>query len=153
VPAEHQLGVRQFKKAVSRESQRIGRGARFDEFLKEFGLDKYGLEFLLGDEFSTDRLTTSGAYFEIPDNKHEEDFVYSAEVKSALDDALNTLDERKKDIITSFYGLNGREHEDMRDIGKRLGISRERVRQLRNHALGRLRKNPMLREMFEGLES
>jgi RNA polymerase sigma factor (sigma-70 family) len=49
-----------------------------------------------------------------------------------------TLDEREREIVYSHYGL-GRRAETLQEIGGRLGLSAERVRQLEERALGKLR--------------
>jgi RNA polymerase primary sigma factor len=50
---------------------------------------------------------------------------------------LSGLSDRERDILASRYGLRG-EEESLRDIGGRLGVSAERVRQLERRALGKL---------------
>jgi len=57
-----------------------------------------------------------------------------------LAQAIETLDAREKQIITKYFGLNGEERENFVEIGNRLGISRERVRQLKERALEKMRK-------------
>ena len=49
------------------------------------------------------------------------------------------LDEREQFILINHYGLDGQEPRTMADIGKRIGLSRERVRQIEVGALMRLR--------------
>jgi RNA polymerase primary sigma factor len=57
------------------------------------------------------------------------------ELKSMLD----VLDKREKEIIKMRYGLNGEEPKTLEEVGEKLGISRERVRQLEQRALKRLK--------------
>jgi DNA-directed RNA polymerase sigma subunit (sigma70/sigma32) len=49
------------------------------------------------------------------------------------------LDERERYILLNHYGLEGRDARTMADIGKSMGLSRERVRQIEVGALQRLR--------------
>jgi RNA polymerase sigma factor (sigma-70 family) len=49
------------------------------------------------------------------------------------------LDERERYILVHHYGLEGAEARTMADIGKSMGLSRERVRQIEVGALSRLR--------------
>jgi RNA polymerase sigma factor (sigma-70 family) len=50
---------------------------------------------------------------------------------------LSGLSERERDVLASRYGLHG-EEQSLRDVGERLGVSAERVRQLEQRALGKL---------------
>lgn len=51
---------------------------------------------------------------------------------------LGSLNDRERMILRARYGLGGRE-ESLRDIGERIGLSGERVRQIEQRALGKLR--------------
>ncbi|HEV2812381.1 MAG TPA: sigma-70 family RNA polymerase sigma factor [Solirubrobacteraceae bacterium] len=51
---------------------------------------------------------------------------------------LSGLSDREREVLTARYGLEGGEEESLRDIGSRLGLSGERVRQLERRALGKL---------------
>lgn len=53
---------------------------------------------------------------------------------------LAVLDTREKKIICHRFGFNGGERKTLEEIGKKLGVSRERIRQLENTALSKLRR-------------
>lgn len=57
-----------------------------------------------------------------------------------IEEALSTLRERDALILTLYYGLRGEPVHTLEEIGRRLGISRERVRQIRDRALQELRE-------------
>jgi len=57
-----------------------------------------------------------------------------------LKDALGEVGERERMIIELRYGLTGQTTMTLNDIGKKLGLSRERVRQIEERALLRLRR-------------
>ena len=64
-----------------------------------------------------------------------------------IDRALHTLPPRDAKVLRLYFGLNdGREHT-LEEIGTLLGVTRERVRQLRDRALRRLREGEMGRAL------
>ena len=52
---------------------------------------------------------------------------------------LDTLDEREKLVITYYFGFQGKEQKNLQEIGNQLNITSERVRQIKDRALQRLR--------------
>src|SRR5947209_11513564 len=56
-------------------------------------------------------------------------------------DGLNALlDGREKEIISQRFGLDGGKPKTLEDVGKDFGVTRERIRQLQNIALAKLRR-------------
>jgi RNA polymerase primary sigma factor len=60
----------------------------------------------------------------------------------ALAEAIAVLGERERRVIVLRYGLHGSPPETLAEIGRGLGVSRERVRQLETEALTRLAQLP-----------
>jgi RNA polymerase primary sigma factor len=69
--------------------------------------------------------------------------------KEALQEALQHLPERERNVVKLRYGINGDAPTPLRETGRRLGLSPERVRQIEGEALKRL---AMTREL-EGLQA
>ena len=53
--------------------------------------------------------------------------------------ALSTLTQREADVITLYFGLNGEHAMTLEEIGERFSLTRERVRQIKEKAIRRLR--------------
>ena len=53
---------------------------------------------------------------------------------------MSTLTEREGDIIKSFFGI-GCQEMTLEEIGEKFGLTRERVRQIKEKAIRRLRHN------------
>ena len=69
-----------------------------------------------------------------------------------VDGLLEALDPREKKIISQRFGLDGGQPKTLEDVGKDFGITRERIRQLQNAALGKLRRALMKKEKVLGTE-
>ncbi len=73
-----------------------------------------------------------------PPEEHESD--YLPVVRSTLDRMLATLDERERSILRQRFGLDEhREPQTLQEIGRRFGVSKERIRQLEARAMSKLR--------------
>jgi RNA polymerase primary sigma factor len=68
--------------------------------------------------------------------------------RAALDRAMDVLSPRERQVLVMYYGLGGDEPMTLKQIGQAFGVSRERVRQLRERALGRLRSEKA-RQLFQ----
>ncbi len=56
-----------------------------------------------------------------------------------MEDSLSTLKEREAKILRLYFGLDDQDPMTLEEIGALLGITRERVRQIKEKALLRLR--------------
>ena len=74
------------------------------------------------------------------DSPQADERVYSEAIERAVELALMSLSEREMQVINRFFGLD-REHETMAEIAEDMNLKRERVRQIRNRAIRRLKKN------------
>lgn len=70
----------------------------------------------------------------------EHDPLLEGERLEQLQSALRCLSPRERLVITERFGLESREPKTLEAVGEQLGITRERVRQLQDRALGRLRQ-------------
>ncbi|HKK91889.1 MAG TPA: RNA polymerase sigma factor RpoD/SigA [Longimicrobiales bacterium] len=57
-----------------------------------------------------------------------------------ITDALTTLEPRDAKVLRLYFGLEGEREHTLEEIGNMLGVTRERIRQLRDRALRRLRE-------------
>jgi RNA polymerase primary sigma factor len=68
-----------------------------------------------------------------------DDETYDRALLDTVEEALGTLKEREAKILRLYFGLDGQEPMTLEEIGSLLGITRERVRQIKEKALLRLR--------------
>jgi RNA polymerase primary sigma factor len=97
----------------------------------------YSLDAPVGDEeetvirdFVRDRTTLS-----------PEDETIRREMADRLEETLAPLDAREREVLRLRYGLTGDREYTLADVGRRLGLSRERVRQIETRAVAKLRRN------------
>lgn len=69
-----------------------------------------------------------------------EDDMMRTSVEGMLSNMLATLDEREREIITMYFGLNGTDTHTLEEIGDKLNLTRERVRQIKERCLERLKQ-------------
>jgi len=74
--------------------------------------------------------------------------IFKAEVSQKIKTVLSTLDEREADIVIRRYGLNNQKAQTLEDVGKVYGLSKERIRQIEEKAMRKLR-NPMRASMLK----
>lgn len=80
----------------------------------------------------------------IPDTDQE---MLRQSFEEALRQALGELSEKERQIIAMRFGLEDDQPRTLREIGDLLGISRERVRQIENQALAKLRRSSKARAL------
>ena len=73
------------------------------------------------------------------ENSHDDEPIVIGETTMVIEDLLELLDPRQRDVIVHFYGLNGQTPKTMVELSKQLGVSRERIRQIREVAERRMR--------------
>lgn len=69
-----------------------------------------------------------------------EDTILKQEIESLITQLLDTLTDREKTILIHRFGLFDQEPKTLSEVGQLVGISRERVRQIENRLLKKLRK-------------
>jgi len=136
-------------------SSELGREASDEEIAEEMGIDaaKIGLlkqaairpaslDAPVGDEDHT-------AYGDLIRDTSAIDPSENLSEKSSkmeLDELISRLDDREKKIISARFGLNGHEPITLKEVGEKLGVTRERIRQLEKTALSKMRSGFALRE-------
>jgi RNA polymerase primary sigma factor len=81
---------------------------------------------------------------EMPDTEEE---AMNRFLNDEIEMALNTLPPRDAKVLRLYFGLEGGREHTLEEIGSMLGVTRERVRQLRDRALKRLREGEVGRAL------
>ena len=61
-------------------------------------------------------------------------------LRESIDLWLSELSEKQRDVVVRRFGLYGHETSTLEEVGKQIGLTRERVRQIQVEALKRLRE-------------
>ncbi len=73
------------------------------------------------------------------DSESPEDELLRAEMRREVRELLGVLSERERDVITRYFGLEPQSRLSLEAIGQAINLSRERVRQIRNRAIDKIR--------------
>ena len=128
--------------------QHLGREATNEELAEESGIEESRIEMLL-------RQSRDPVSLDMPVGADEEaplgDFIEDAEATDAesavvatmrhsdIRAVLGTLEDREQDVIRLRYGLDDGVPRTLDQIGRRFGLSRERVRQIEREVMSKLR--------------
>lgn len=82
--------------------------------------------------------------YEETDIEEETDNVIEDDIKTKIGNLMNFLSNKERNIITQYYGLDGEKPKTLEEIGKELGISKERIRQIKQSSMNKLRSEALL---------
>ena len=128
--------------------QKLGREPTLEEIAAELNLpiekiieanrtaaDTLSLDMPVGDEEDT----TIGSFVEDDNTPGPVDATSNAMLSEALTEILGTLTEREADVLRMRFGMyDGRTHT-LEEVGQIFGVTRERIRQIENKAIRKLR--------------
>jgi RNA polymerase primary sigma factor len=123
-PSDDELG-----EEIGIAGEKVGR-------LKSLGIRPASLDAALGDDDSTE----FGALVGDEEAPTPFELLRDKNLRGEVDGLIAELDDREKKIISQRFGLDGGQPKTLEDVGKNFGVTRERIRQLQNIALAKLRR-------------
>jgi RNA polymerase primary sigma factor len=90
-----------------------------------------------------------GDFIEDQEAPPPEDKTGQVLLKERMKDLLDTLPPREVRVLQLRFGLYGTRQHTLNEVGQKMGITRERVRQIQAQAIRRLRKNSLRREWVD----
>lgn len=85
-----------------------------------------------------------GSMYELMENKHEaspDNELIIESLRNEINRALLSLTAREADVVRLYYGLSGGHSHSLEEIGEKFELTRERVRQIKEKAVRRLKHN------------
>ena len=142
--------VTQMRRTAAGLSEKLGREPTDEELAAEMNLPVSRISHLksvskkpasLDTPIGEDESSTLGEL--VPDEKAKNPFekLQSKSLIGDVNQVLSQLEPREADIIRLRFGLEGRDPLTLEEVGAKIGVTRERIRQLQEQALRQLRKN------------
>jgi RNA polymerase primary sigma factor len=147
--------IARMRRIAAMLAEALGREPTDDEIAAELGLPRQKIAML---KQSAQRQTSLDAPVGEGEVKLQGDIVSDEAMPDPLEaltdknlreqigDLLGVLNERERKIIDDRFGLNGLKPMLLEDVGREFGVSRERIRQLQNVALAKMRKALMKKD-------
>jgi len=128
----------------------LGRDPSTDEIAGELDVSREEVEGMMS--IHSTHLSLDSQVYEGSDKTFQEmiasengiapnEVVVAEAMRSSVEIMLDILDHRERTIIQLFFGINTDRRHTLAEIGRTMGISRERVRQLKNRAIAKLYEN------------
>jgi len=136
-------------------SEELGREPTNEEFAEEIGISSTKLSQLkavsirpasLDAPISDDDSTEFSEIIGDEDAQTPFELFRDKNMRDELSELLEVLDDRERKIILERFGWDGGKPKTLEEIGKKFGVTRERIRQLQNIALVKLRRTLAKRE-------
>jgi RNA polymerase primary sigma factor len=137
------------RRVAMQMSEELGREPTDEELAEEIGISSAkvsqlkrvsirpaSLDAPMGDDDST-------AFGEIVGDEDAQtpfELIRDKNLRDEVSELLDVLDDRERKIIFQRFGLDGGNPKTLEEVGKQFGVTRERIRQLQNVALDKLRR-------------
>ncbi len=147
--------ISKIRRVSGQMSEDLGREPTDEELAEEIGIDTAKVSLLksvsvrpasLDAPISDDETTEFGEIVGDEEAQTPFEMLSDKNMRMELGDLLEVLDAREREIINARFGLNGEKPETLEQVGQRFGVTRERIRQLQNIALAKLRRTLQKKE-------
>ncbi|MBN1297929.1 RNA polymerase sigma factor RpoD/SigA [bacterium] len=159
LPPKQENLLHNINKSSSKLMQIYGRQPTLDEIARDLHVDPQDVEKLVQLGWNSISLESDGedqddrdTGMDIPDNRiAAEDQIIQDEFVDDVDLLLTCLSDREKDILRMHFGFDG-DPLTLQQIGRRFNLTRERIRQIEQRAIEKLRRKALKRNLKEYLE-
>jgi RNA polymerase primary sigma factor len=148
VPTSRTVRQDRISRATSELVNRLGREPTVDEIADQMSLEPEQVEQALSSSrpvLSLDSPVDSDEEMILSDFIADEDVVapdsdfFEGQLRKDLLEVMATLTPKESDVLCQYFGLHGGDGATLEEIGKSMGLTRERVRQIKGKAMRKLR--------------
>jgi RNA polymerase primary sigma factor len=141
--------ISKIRRASLQMSDELGREPTDDELAQEIGISRSKVSQLktvsirpasLDAPISHDDSTELGETVGDEGAQTPFELLRDKDLRDEVSDLFEVLDDRERTIIVQRFGLDGAKPKTLEEVGKKFGVTRERIRQLQNIALAKLRR-------------
>lgn len=159
IPVHMAEKIRNFKKITSYLTEKIGREPAIEEIAKEMKVSPKKVQNIISamqkDPISletpiADNLTL-GDYLQDENSEFPEQQAQKFFLKRDVSKLLQELSQREQKILIERFGINGNKPKTLEQLGKETGFSKERIRQIENFAMSKLRQSKYKKTMTDYL--
>lgn len=139
--------ISKWKNVASNLNIRLGRQPTFDEIAEELKIPPENLGIIKtairasnssSQTISLENMWTLSEILEDKDAKQPPEILFDEVEMELIENLLASIDERDAKILRMRYGLDSGDPMTLKEIGEKVNLSRERVRQIENEALKKL---------------
>ena len=160
IPVHMADKIRKYKKIFTILSFELGREPTDSEVALKMGIPLKKLvtikKSIIKEPISLETPVTDdlsvGDYVQDKLYKLPEEQIKNSTLRGSINQLLSTLTEREKKIINCRFGINGYTPMTLEKLGQELGYSKERIRQLEDIALAKIRAKEELRHFKDFIE-
>jgi RNA polymerase primary sigma factor len=149
LPVHHFDKISKMRRVTLQLSEELGREPTDEELSEEIGIARVTISQLrttsncpasLDASIGNDDLTELGEIIADEGARSPFELLRDKDLQSEIGGLLKGLADREKKIISQRFGFDGEEQKTLQEVANDLGSSRERIRQLENMALSKLRR-------------
>ncbi|MDD3419813.1 MAG: sigma-70 family RNA polymerase sigma factor [Candidatus Gastranaerophilales bacterium] len=159
IPVHMSDKIRLLKKTIQEMTTELGREPQDAELGQKMGLSKLKVsnikKAMIREPISLDMPIGDELYLEdyVPDTLHKGPSSETTEelLTQDIEKILELLTQREKDILIERFGIFGTKQKTLEELGNKMGFSKERIRQIEDIAIKKLRSNGDLRHLKDYL--
>lgn len=160
IPVHMTDKIRKFKRMYTTLSFELGRDPTDKEIAERLGMTFKQIlsikKALIKEPISLETPVTDdlnvGDYIEDKSYRSPENQTKNNVLKGSIGDILSTLPEKERKIVCCRFGINGEVPRTLEQLGEIMGYSKERIRQLEDNALTKIRQKQELQHFRDFIE-